>query len=881
MNSGKMKENKIISEIWKKQSMLSFVLGVVLLYLIMSYSQVLGGKYTLLSGDSLEIYTPSILSVIHKLVNQGYFYYSWNNSMGMNTAALYAHSGQIFSIPSIVFLAAPIFNINILAAVSVLVKTGLSAMCFNVLVRKKMHCNDFAALIFSEMYALSAFQVSINLVNFIWMDAMYMLPIIIYLLFELVEQEKWSLLTVAYTYLFVTNFYMGYVVGIFSFIFLICLAFCSGSKTNKIGIMLKFAISVVLAAGISAAVLVPAAYFLFTHNAQDSTENYSYGFSLLGVLNQLFINPGHSSRNSQPYLYCGLLSAFCIPFFIESKSIEKKDKIVYISLLLILILSCVVYPLFIAWHTFDVPDGWNFRFSFLICFVLCIMGSIVFSKADLMRCKFLLVVTGSELGFYVIYNLAFGGTKTIMFWLILLANIIVSFIYIGIQFYYKKNNSKNELVCVAMLFVVCMELVFNGVMSFCGSPDAGLDVKSDDFAMFDSGMQGVSRALAKDDTFYRVNIEDDFMINSDTLYDLKGISDFASTENYNLRKLIYRLGGYTSTRVTRSYDENDFIKLLTGVKYDVYSPGYQAYYGIENNSYAIERFPFYVGLGFCVNADAKEFSFYDKDYNNTFENVNELASCMIGDEVLLYESASSDAIGMIQDSIYLVSEEKQTYLKADETQSGAKYFLITAPVEERKAYIQFDGGESLETLEGPILKDGIENLRTTKGRLTVSYMKAMNRYADCFETSVVMTDNTVQRWPMPNMYIAYYNEDEMQRLYDSLKDGAMNVTEYNDGYVKANIEIKDDSQMLFTSIPYDEGWTIYANGTEVQPVELLDGAFIGLDLGKGEYELEFKYEAPGARLGLVISLVSLGIYGILVLLFFVNIKRKKEKEQMG
>ena len=79
-----------------------------------------------------------------------------------------------------------------------------------------------------------------------------------------------------------------------------------------------------------------------------------------------------------------------------------------------------------------------------------------------------------------------------------------------------------------------------------------------------------------------------------------------------------------------------------------------------------------------------------------------------------------------------------------------------------------------------------------------------------------------------------------------------------------------EGQILYTSIPYDKGWTVKVDGKEAKIIPLFDGALIGLDLDEGEHTLEFTYEAEGLRLGAVISAV-----GILICLVLVIYERKK------
>ena len=54
---------------------------------------------------------------------------------------------------------------------------------------------------------------------------------------------------------------------------------------------------------------------------------------------------------------------------------------------------------------------------------------------------------------------------------------------------------------------------------------------------------------------------------------------------------------------------------------------------------------------------------------------------------------------------------------------------------------------------------------------------------------------------------------------------------------------------MYTSIPYDKGWTITVDGAEVTPRKLFD-TFLAVDLSGGTHEISMTYER-GLRTGAV------------------------------
>ena len=103
--------------------------------------------------------------------------------------------------------------------------------------------------------------------------------------------------------------------------------------------------------------------------------------------------------------------------------------------------------------------------------------------------------------------------------------------------------------------------------------------------------------------------------------------------------------------------------------------------------------------------------------------------------------------------------------------------------------------------------------------------------------------------------MAYFDFDEFINKYNILKNNQLNITSFKENYIKGNINV-DDNNVLFLSIPYDDGFKILVDSKEVDYYKVIDN-FIGLDLEKGYHDIEIIYEVKGFKLGLFVSLLSL------------------------
>lgn len=84
-------------------------------------------------------------------------------------------------------------------------------------------------------------------------------------------------------------------------------------------------------------------------------------------------------------------------------------------------------------------------------------------------------------------------------------------------------------------------------------------------------------------------------------------------------------------------------------------------------------------------------------------------------------------------------------------------------------------------------------------------------------------------------------------------------------HLKANT---NDPRILFLSIPYDRGWSIYDNGKEVEVMHVNIG-FMGAYLEPGEHNIVVKYRTPGLYEGAAIS----GITAIALLIMWIRRRR--------
>ncbi|MGN1478729.1 MAG: YfhO family protein, partial [Acutalibacteraceae bacterium] len=108
--------------------------------------------------------------------------------------------------------------------------------------------------------------------------------------------------------------------------------------------------------------------------------------------------------------------------------------------------------------------------------------------------------------------------------------------------------------------------------------------------------------------------------------------------------------------------------------------------------------------------------------------------------------------------------------------------------------------------------------------------------------------------------------------YDVLSQGAMEVSEFTDTTVKGTVTVSEGG-MLYTSIPYDEGWSVTVDGKPAEITDIADHALLAVETGAGTHDVEFIYHAKGLAQGAIISGAAL----IFAVLFIIINKLRKDR----
>ena len=106
-----------------------------------------------------------------------------------------------------------------------------------------------------------------------------------------------------------------------------------------------------------------------------------------------------------------------------------------------------------------------------------------------------------------------------------------------------------------------------------------------------------------------------------------------------------------------------------------------------------------------------------------------------------------------------------------------------------------------------------------------------------------------------DIFIYTIDNDKFLKAIETLEKNKLNITSFKETKIEGNITL-DDNMVVYTSIPYDEGWHVKVDNKEVKTQKLAK-ALLTFEAPSGKHNITIYYRIKGLGLGLLVSFVSL------------------------
>ena len=748
-------------------------------------------------------------------------------------------------------------NFDLFYVILVFIKIGLIGLTMNILLNYKKEYNK-KSIIFSTIYALSDF-ITIYYWNYQFLDAVYMLPLIMIGIDKIVNEDKNIMYYLTLTYMIIIHYYTAYMICLFSVIYFFFLLYnCNLKKEDKKKRIIKFFVTSLFCGLTSAYILVPTIFSLFQGRSHYMSKTNLFGINSYGITSLYNFNIG--SFYARDYFASffsvfGYISIFVMLLVILSffsKKNTKKYKKSVLVVLIIYLLSITFNFFYFGWHLFQEPVGLPGRFVFCFDAFLVLVAYNFYLKNDKLKIKKLLLSIS-----FIIINLALFIYKNFdynkyslsnhsllnfdkVYLILFIANIII-FIY----YLYNYNNIKLKYLTY---FIVFLELAMNSILNI----NVNYQSIRYDYSYIDELKQKIIKSEElvneiknnSDNNFYRMNF--DIINNSALLYNYCGVNRYSSVFNNNLNSF---LDGYTNNRQyshSTSYNNYFLMDALLGLKYIFFEHSDNKYeVDSQINQYIINS------LGFAIlNKDKSTLEHQDDIVNVLNELTNNKYNLKLN---YLYPKKIMDNI----------REEENVYEIIDSSKDG-KLTLIYSINEDIVGKINFQNDYKYIKLDD---KDNITNTIYTKNfyKVYINDKEVKSFYklskGDTLKIVIDLKDNMNVIFKF-NESLEYVNENIFSDLVKELNKNI--ITDLNiktDGF-EGKLNVDNDKNLLMLTVPYDEGIKLFIDDEEVSYNKCLDG-IICLNVNEGDHTIEMKYKIKGFNIGLFISLITFCCFWIL------------------
>ena len=796
------------------------------------------GGGTFLRTDMYHQYAPFFSELQYKLKNGGSLLYSWDVGLGINFTALYAY-----------YLASPLNFLVVLLPKTLVIefmtymivlKIGLSGLTSAIYFRRHYRKLNVGCAIFGVLYAMSGYVAAYSW-NLMWLDCILLFPLVMLGLERLVKGESPVMYVLTLGLCILSNYYISIMICLFMVIWFLCQQVLQTMSWKERGrFCLRFGLCSLLAGGLAAILLLPELCALQGTASANSSfpDTVKQYFTIVDMMaRQMPLVETEQGLDHWPNIYCGAMVFLMLPLYFMNREIPLRRKAVYGALLILFYLSFSLNVLNFIWHGFHYPNSLPCRQGFIYVFLLLAMCY----EAYLHR----KAVSGQQLGMALGLGCLFILlcqkliTDDAFEWYTFYVSLGLVLLY-GLFFYMEQHRRWGyNVLLFALLFTVSIESLVN--MAVTSVTVTSRDSYTEDNADVETL---VSRVQQEDQSFYRFEKMSRKTKNDGAFMHFPSVSIFSSMAYKSCSELFELLGCEASTNAYSINGSTPLVNMLLSVKYSLYSQEPTAaeargqyYVDMQGETYLYGT-DYSLPLGYLLTEE--ELNAFDTKAGTPALVQNSLCESLGTSPVL------ETVLGDFSDSDYSFTVE---------TAGDYYVYVNNKKVKEVKA--------SSDSMEKSF--DNVD-----RGYfLELGWLEAGETVKLSSETSGQKIDCDVYR----------FDYEALSEVYNVLSESGLTLTKWTDTEVEGTVQAEEDG-ILMTSIPYDEGWTVYVDGSAVKPEKVKD-TFLGISLTAGEHSIRLSFFPKGLKAGMAISGVSLLLFIFLFLWSRKESKKKRMKRSAG
>lgn len=733
---------------------------------------------------------------------------------------------------------------------------------------------NFSNLIFGFLYAFSSYVITYGF-NIMWLDGVILLPLILAGMQDIIDYKKNNLYLISLSICLITNYYIGFMICIFTAVFFIYQLVIAKDKSKKeiIKIICIFIYTSICAALISGIILIPIfvglkngrADFSFTH------LNLDKNFEIKNLVSKLYTNSfdiEEIKNESMPPLFCGVFVFIInIIYFVNSK-VKIKETIATLIIYLLFMISYYFNGANLLWMMGNTPAWYEYRYAFAFCFFSIYIAKREFENIkDVTKYRHIILAVCIYISLAIIVLLQnYRLINPNYIKMDMLLAVIFGFALLLMKVKIREGNSnfinvikkyQYKIIIFTIICISTINIIYNAnyCMDIIRKQASGISQNT-----YASQINVFGRIINKikeyDTSLYRIEKQMQVGINDSLTFGYNGTSYSGSTYSKNLHEFLGKLGAKKwhvhilyDGQQTKTYD------MLLGIKYIVVPPNRKSIkdYNIEfeelfiENNAKILRNPYALSLGYGVNNSILN---VNTSNENAFEFQNEILKSATGIKENVYQKHNGimkkDILNLTKDTyVYKVDGEDARIIYEFEIENTNNLYLFLSCISDNAGEIRVNNEtiEKYSYINKKMINLGKRNL------------------GEKIKVEIIPKGDI----KLDELYVYYENEEALEKHYKELEKSQLNLKKINNAKYEGHINMQDDKQYLILTIPYEEGWKINIDNEETKYEKVLD-SLIAIELENGEHDITFEYTPPKLYVGILASFLGL------VLVFAYNLK---------
>lgn len=822
------------------------------------------------------------------------------------------------------FLLNPFFALFALADVTNYMETYTFVSMLNFctcgltmyILLKDIYGHKGSNLIFSTAYALNGFLVA-NVFQLNFFSVIPVLPIMVMGLRRILKDQNPVIYILSLAYSLLTNFYFGFMLCVASFL-TFTVFFIADRKEieNKKSVAVKYAISSLLGGVLASVVWLPA---LLSLRGGRLDQSVAYAITIqenmpfLDMFSKLFTGANSTAElsNGLPNIFVGILPVFLVVLFFTNQEVPKRKKAAAAALLAVYLVSFYLAAFNIAMHGGTVTNWFNYRDSFVFCFLMLMIAAeewrhIADEPTQNLKRAIMVMAIVTLIVFDKEYEYVSGG-------MVLLDYAILGLMVVALWTHKKDpvKNPRNTLTALTLV-LVCVNLFLNyyfstkNIMEWTHKESEYQEVTVPVGAL----VEGVQKS---DEGFYRMEIGEQRSGNTGNdpmLYGYYGVGHGGSDDRNFVRLALSELGvhrfdmrNYYGRGIPAATDTLLGLRYLISKEDLTEEKGYERLlsigeWGLYKNQQALP-------VGMLVNSSTNE---VEVDLEDVFDNLNRTWSAMTGveNEVFVEEEEITFSSHNLSDPLELRQEEAKRIISTrDASLSHAGDSSASATGEDSSESVLDGSSESgsnspeyqtrgtfqekpenthyimytfTASRDGAVYSYNRSGMSENKGAI----LPAMNYEGYFHKGDVVtgylpVTDTFATEYLLEEVAgrfkVAYVDAEALEEMSQVILNRPSTIEKNTDGSLSGTFVAEAGQELLFT-IPFDEGWTLTVDGKDTELKKALD-VFMVADVEPGEHTYEMKFIPSGFKIGIVAAGISL-----LLTCIYITLDSKKTGTKM-